>query len=57
MFRQMLYVDWKATRLALLPFVVAAFALPLLSVQGGVVPGDVPGRYRASMILSQLGLW
>lgn len=34
MFRQILYVHWKAARFLLLPLVVAAFALPLLSVQG-----------------------
>lgn len=34
MTRQILYVHWKAARGALLPLVIAAFALPLLSVQG-----------------------
>jgi len=30
----MLYIHWKQARLPLLPFVVAAFGLPLMSVQG-----------------------
>ena len=34
MFRQILFVNWKATRFGLLPFILAAFGLPLLSVQG-----------------------
>lgn len=34
MFRQILFVHWKAARFLLLPLVVAAFGLPLLSVQG-----------------------
>lgn len=34
MFRVILYTQWKWTRLALLPGVVIAFSLPILSVQG-----------------------
>lgn len=34
MYQPMLFIHWKQVRLGLLPFVVAAFALPLLSVQG-----------------------
>jgi hypothetical protein len=34
MYQPMLFVHWKQVRLVLLPFVVAAFALPLLAVQG-----------------------
>jgi hypothetical protein len=30
----MLFIHWKQTRLLLLPFVVAAFGLPLLAIQG-----------------------
>jgi hypothetical protein len=34
MYQPMLYIHWKQARLPLLPFVVAAFGLPLMSVQG-----------------------
>jgi hypothetical protein len=34
MFRQILFVTWKATRFGMIPFIMAAFGLPLLSVQG-----------------------
>jgi hypothetical protein len=34
MARQLLFLHWKTVRWALVPFMVASFALPLLSVQG-----------------------
>ena len=34
MARQILYLHWKAIRLGLLPLVIAAFGLPLLTIQG-----------------------
>jgi hypothetical protein len=34
MFRVILYTQWKWTRLALLPGVIIAFSLPVLSIQG-----------------------
>ena len=34
MYQPMLFVHWKQVRLLLIPFVVAAFGLPLLAVQG-----------------------
>jgi len=34
MYQPMLFVHWKQVRLVLVPFVVAAFGLPLLAVQG-----------------------
>ncbi len=34
MYQPMLFIHWKQSRLLLLPLVVAAFGLPLLSVQG-----------------------
>lgn len=33
MFRQLLFVNWKATRFGLIPFVMAALGLPLLTVR------------------------
>lgn len=41
MFRQILFVHWKAARFHLLPLLVVAFGLPLLSVQG---LGQLEGR-------------
>ena len=43
---QMLYMQWRTVRLALIPFVIAAFGLPLLAVQplGGMGGGwDIAG--------------
>lgn len=34
MYQPMLFIHWKQARLPLLPFAVAAFGLPLLSIQG-----------------------
>jgi len=51
MYQPMLFVHWKQARLFLIPFVVAAFALPLLVVQGaGGASGEtyrVLGMYQA----------
>lgn len=47
MFRPMLFIHWKQIRWGLLPFVVAAFALPLLSVQGLGAMGSNREAYRA----------
>lgn len=58
MFRQTLYVQWKAARLPLLPFVVLAFALPLLSVQGmGGVPAGEGARDMTWMLIQAHELW
>jgi hypothetical protein len=43
MYQPMLYIHWKQVRLLLIPFLVAAFGLPLVVVQGlGSRPGAVP---------------
>ena len=55
---QILSIHWKAARLLLLPFVVAAFALPLVSVQG-LGPGwagDVSSLF-ASRLVGTYALW
>lgn len=59
MFRETLSVSWKASRWMLLLLVVAAFALPLLAVQGTVAPVGEPlgDRWAAALLLDQLGLW
>jgi len=59
MYQPMLFLHWKQIKVALIPFVIAAFALPLLSVQGlGQAPGTgVPamGGYQV-FLNSQLWL-
>lgn len=53
MFRQILFVHWKAARYLLLPLVVMAFGLPLLSVQGlGQLDGS--GSMYAFLALPEL---
>lgn len=61
MARQMLFIHWKAARWGLLPFVVAAFGLPLLVVQrlggaGAAAPADSFGQLlvESGMVLSPL---
>ncbi|HSW30385.1 MAG TPA: hypothetical protein VLH75_12950 [Longimicrobiales bacterium] len=53
MYQPMLFLHWKQIRAALLPLVVAAFALPLLSVQGlgslGSFPAEPIGAYQFMM--------
>ncbi len=55
MYQPMLFIHWKQARLPLLPFVVAAFGLPLMSIQGlGAAPGGefLFGAYSALSTLS-----
>jgi hypothetical protein len=52
MFRQILYTQWKWSRLPLLAFVLACFALPLLSAQG--IRADVTGYWNVQYILNSL---
>ena len=42
MFQQILFLNWKATRFGLLPFILAAFGIPLLTVQGARIEGGIP---------------
>ena len=55
MFRQILYTQWKWTRLAILLGVLAGFALPLLSVQHISVPA--PSHWEAREMLGRLQAW
>ena len=34
MYKPMLFLHWKQVRLALVPFTIAAFGLPILAVEG-----------------------
>lgn len=51
---QILSMHWKAVRMGLIPFVVAAFALPLLSVQGLGANDASVDAYRAVQLFE---LW
>lgn len=54
MYQPMLWLHWKQVRLALIPLVVAAFALPLVSVQGLGGASSATEIYEALAITS---LW
>jgi hypothetical protein len=59
MFQQLLFVQWKSARFGVLPFVVLAFGLPLLAVQGlGTDPLN-PDAYAlaAGQIMSRIAGW
>jgi len=58
MHQPMLYVHWKQIRLALLPFTVAAFGLPLLVVQGVGTPlSPLLVRQPAYSLVADAALW
>jgi hypothetical protein len=55
MFRQILYTQWKWSRLVVLLGVLAGFALPLLSVQHSAYTD--PSNWEAREMLGQLQSW
>lgn len=55
MFRQLLYTQWKWSRLVLLVVVFTGFALPILSVQG--VHEDAAGRFDIQRMLGSVQGW
>ena len=58
MYQPMLFVHWKQARLLLIPFVMAAFGLPLLQVQGlGPGPGGEAVTLSAVAIVSAYQIW
>jgi len=60
MYQPMLFVHWKQVRLALIPFMLAAFGLPLLVVQGLGSPGAVgtaTGTVMAYRFLASYDFW
>ena len=58
MYRQLLYIHWKQIRFVLVPFVIAAFGLPLLSVQGLGAPSGMEGvSLQAYRIVDQFNVW
>jgi len=59
MFQQLLFVHWKGIRFGLIPFILVAFGLPLLAVQGVMAgPGDPESvTVQAAMLLGRLQQW
>jgi hypothetical protein len=57
MTKQMLYVHWKAVRLGLLPFVLAAFGLPLVVANGLANSGPAIPTVSTSVALSGVEEW
>lgn len=57
MYQPMLFLHWKQIKVALIPFVIAAFALPLLSIQGMGSAGDLEGATAAYVILASGQVW
>ena len=58
MYQPMLFLHWKQVRLGLIPMILAAFGLPLLSVQGlGTAPGMETASLEAYRIVSDFPMW
>lgn len=57
MYQPMLFLHWKQIKVTLIPFVIVAFALPLLSIQGMGSAGDVDGATAAYVILANGQAW
>jgi len=59
MFKQILFLNWKSARFGVLPFLVAAFALPILAVQGVSLDPSLPesATIRAAQLLYTLQFW
>jgi len=58
MYQPMLFIHWKQTRLVLVPFVIAAFGLPLMVVQGlGALRGTGEASMEAYRIVTEFEVW
>ncbi len=59
MFRQILFLNWKATRFGLLPFILAAFGLPLLSVRVIRIESEFleSATVRGAMLMDIVSAW
>jgi ABC-type transport system involved in multi-copper enzyme maturation permease subunit len=54
---QMLYIHWKTVRLGLVPLVIAAFGLPLLTLRGAGRPEGITDGFYASFLLETSRMW
>ncbi len=58
MYQPMLSLHWKQIRLALIPFVIASFGLPLVTVHWlGVAPGPTGFQTMAYHVVDQAHTW
>jgi hypothetical protein len=59
MFRQILFLNWKASRYGLLPLVMVAFGLPFLAVKGARLGQMLPNTdlLRGTTILHGVAVW
>ena len=58
MYQPMLFMHWKQVRWGLLPFVLAAYALPMIAVQGlGSAPGMDGTTLEAYRIVAGYQVW
>lgn len=58
MYKSMLFLHWKQVRLALIPFAMASFGLPLMAVEGlGTPPGMEAASLEAYQFMSGFAVW
>lgn len=58
MYRTMLFLHWKQIKFALIPFVIAAFGLPLMAIEGlGTPAGMTTTNSEAYRFLNGFQLW
>ena len=58
MYRSMLFLHWKQIRLALIPFAMVAFGLPLMAIEGlGTPPGMESTSLRAYQFMNGFQDW
>lgn len=58
MYRPMLFLHWRQIRMALVPFMIASFGLPLLAIQGlGNPPGMDAANLEAYRLVTGLQEW
>lgn len=58
MYQPMLFLHWKQIRIALIPFIIASFGLPLMAIQGfGTPPGASGTSLEAYRFMVGYELW
>ena len=58
MYRPMLFLHWKQIRMALVPFMIASFGLPLLAIEGlGTPPGMDAATLEAYRLVTDFQAW
>lgn len=57
MFKQILFVQWRSSRLVLLPLALAAFGLPVLTMQGVGSGGASLSRVPVEWLMAEMQFW